>query len=323
LEAARRNSLLRAGGWIVAAFVLWKVGASLVKGLGELRQQPLSIEPRWGYIALSGAVFLIAHAVLIATWRTVLSCWDEHLPFWSAARVWSVSNLGRYIPGKIWQIGAMGAMARELNVSPVAASGSALLGTLVNISAGFIVALVSGRGLLLSRVAPGGRPFAIALVIAAGISLLLLPFAIPRLAPLAGRIARRPVQATLPVRAVVYSLVGNVLAWLVYGLAFEIFVAGVLGRATGGYPTYLAAYTSSYLIGYIFLFAPAGVGFRETAMLELLQISGLAAHPEAALVTLTSRIWLTLLEVVPALLFWTHHRMRRRLTTIDPTDAPI
>lgn len=301
--------------------MLWRVGADLRRGLVELRHQPLPLAPHWGFIALSGVVFLVAHAVLVATWRTVLSCWDEHLPFWSAARVWSVSNLGRYIPGKIWQIGAMGAMARELNVSPVAASGSALLGTLVNISAGFIVALVSGRELMLARLAPAARPLAIAMVVAAGVALLLLPLAIPRLAPLVGRIARRPVQATLPVRAVVYSLVGNVLAWLVYGLAFEIFVAGVLGRSTGGYPTYLAAYTSSYLFGYIVLFAPAGVGFRETAMLELLQIAGLAAHPEAALVTLTSRIWLTLLEVVPALLFWTHHRMRR-LTTTDRSDAP-
>ncbi|MDQ2667698.1 MAG: hypothetical protein M3Z05_17025 [Gemmatimonadota bacterium] len=322
MEAAQRRSLLRAGGWVIAAVVLWFVGANLAHGLRELRQQPLPIEPRWALIALSGAVFLMAHGVLVATWRIVLSCWDEHLPFWSAARVWSVSNLGRYVPGKIWQIGAMGAMARELNVSPVAASGSALLGTLVNIAAGFIVALVSGRALILTRVPPAMRPLAIAVVVAAALSLLLLPFVVPRLAPMAGRIMRRPVQATLPVRAVVYSLVGNVVAWLVYGLAFEIFVAGVLGRATGAYPTYLAAYTSSYLIGYIFLFAPAGVGFRETAMLELLQIAGLAAHPEAALVTLTSRIWLTLLEVVPALLFWTHHRMRQRLTTLDRSDAP-
>ena len=301
--------------------MLWRVGTSLAKGLAELGQQSLPVQPRWSLIALSGVVFLLAHGVLVATWKTVLSCWDEHLPFWSAARVWSVSNLGRYVPGKIWQIGAMGAMARELKVSAVAASGSALLGTLVNIAAGFLVALVSGRTLLLTRVPSGMRALAVVVVISAGASLVLLPFAIPRLAPIAGRILRRRVEATLPVRAVVYSLVGNVLAWLVYGLAFEIFVAGVLGHASGAYPTYLAAYTSSYLIGYIFLFAPAGVGFRETAMLELLQVAGLAAHPEAALVTVTSRIWLTVLEVVPALIFWTHHRMRRRLTTLDRSDA--
>ena len=307
---------------MLAAYVLVRVGVSLAQGLRELRDQPLTSEPRWGLIALSGGVFLLAHAVLIETWRTVLACWGAHLTFWSAARVWSVSNLARYIPGKIWQIGAMGAMARELDVSPIAASGSALLGTLVNITAGFVVALVSGRSLLMQRVPPPLQALTILAVAVACAGLLLAPFILPRLAPVAARLAGRHVEATLPTRAVVYSLLGNVVAWLIYGAAFQLFVAGVLGAAAGGYPTYLAAYTSSYLIGYIFLFAPAGVGFRETAMLEFLQLAGLATHPQAALVTLTSRIWLTLLEVTPAVFFWAHHRMRRRSPTTDPPDVP-
>ena len=256
------------------------------------------------------------------TWRMVLSCWGERLPFWTAARVWSVSNLGRYVPGNIWTIGAMAAMARELEVSPIAAGGSALLGTLVNIAVGFVVALVSGHALLLSRLPATMRAPVVAVIVVAAGSLLLLPFVTPRVARVASRMSGRELQATLPMRAVVYSLVGNVVAWFVYGAAFQLFMTGVLGRSTGDYLTYLAAYTSSYLIGYIFLFAPAGVGFREAAMLELLQVAGLATGPEAALVTLTSRIWLTLLEVVPALLFWTHYRMRRRVTTLDRSDAP-
>ncbi len=321
LEPARRRSLLRVGGWVLAAFVLARVSLSLAHGLVELRDQPLRGHPQWSLVVLSGLVFLVAHGVLIVTWRVVLSCWNAHLPFWSAARVWSVSNLGRYVPGKIWQIGAMGAMARELDVSPIAASGSAILGTLVNIAAGFVVALISGRDLLLAQLPEPMRPIAVGLILTAAGSLLLLPVLMPRVTQVIGRVTGRPLQATLPLRAVVYSLCGNVVAWLIYGAAFELFVAGVLGRATGGYLTYLAAYTSSYLIGYIFLFAPAGVGFRETAMLELLQFAGLASHPEAALVTLTSRIWLTLLEVVPALIFWTHHRIRGRVTTTHRSDA--
>ena len=295
---------------------------NLARGLAELRTQPLRGQPQWLLILASGAAFLLAHVALVATWRMVLSCWGDRLPFWSAARVWSVSNLGRYVPGNIWTIGAMGAMARELDVSPIAASGSALLGTLVNIAIGFVVALVSGHALLLSRVPAAMRLLTVSVILAAAASVLLLPFVIPRVAGVAARMTRRPLQATLPMRAVVYSLIGNVVAWLAYGAAFQLFMVGVLGRSTGGYTSYLAAYTSSYLIGYIFIFAPAGVGFRETAMLELLQLAGLASLPEAALVTVTSRIWLTLLEVVPALLFWTHHRMRRRLTTLDGSDAP-
>ncbi len=294
---------------------------ALAEGLGDLRSQPLATDPRWGYVALSGAVFLLAHAILVQTWRSVLSCWGEHLTFWSAARVWSVSNLGRYVPGKVWQIGAMGAMARELNVSPVAAAGSALLGTLVNILAGFAVALISGRALL-SHASSGIGATRIIVLVAAGGVLLLAPMLVPRITRLVARVLKRPVEVSLPARAVVYSLAGNIIAWLVYGAAFHVFVFGMLGAAAGGYQAYLAAYTISYLVGYIFLFAPAGVGFREEAMLQVLQRAGLALSPEAALVTLSSRVWLTLLEVTPAIVFWAHHRARRRSLTTDHTDVP-
>ena len=322
MTPTRRNTLLRVAGWLVAAIVIVYVGRNLGDGLRDLRAHPLPEHPRWGLIVLSGTLFLAAHAVLVQTWRSVLACWDARLPFWSAARIWSVSNFGKYVPGKIWQIGAMSAMSRELGVSPVAASGSAILGTLVNVIAGFAVALLSGRALL-EKVRPGWGVLATLIVVAAGGALLLAPVIVPRLAPLAARLAGRPLQTTLPVRAVVYSLVGNIIAWIIYGAAFQLLVLGILGAATGGYLEYLAAYTLSYLFGYLAFFAPAGVGVREFFMMRVLAVAGLASAPQAALVTVVSRIWLTLLEVTPGFLFWAHHRARRRSLTTDPTDVPI
>lgn len=288
--------------------------------LRELRAHPMSIAPDWATIALSGAVFLAAHAVLVQTWRSVLGCWAARLPFWTAARIWSVSNLGRYLPGKIWQIGAMGAMAREEGISPVAASGSALLGTLVNLVAGFVVALLGGRALL-ERSSNGHGTLAAVLVVLAAASLLAAPALVTRLGPPLARLTGRPVAAHLPTRAVLYALVGNVVAWLAYGAAFQLFMVGLLGGAAGGYAQYLAAYTISYLVGYLALFAPAGLGAREGAMVTVLAYAGLATRPQAALVALASRVWLTLLEVVPGFLFWAYAAVRRRPPTTDPSDV--
>ena len=297
------------------------VGRYLLHDLRELRRHPLPTNPDWAMITLSGLVFLGAHAVLVQTWRSVLGCWDARLPFWTAARIWSVSNLGRYLPGKVWQIGAMGAMARDVGVSPIAASGSAILGTLVNVVAGCVVALLGGRALL-EQSSPGHGGLALAFVVVALAVLLASPVLLPRLAPWIGRVARRPVDATLPTRAVVYALLGNVLAWLLYGAAFRLFMIGLLGGAAGGYAEYLAAYTISYLVGYLALFAPAGIGVREGAMVTVLVYAGLATRPQAALVALASRVWLTLLEVVPGFLFWAHATVRRRPPTTDPSDVP-
>ena len=306
---------------MLATVVFLLVGRILLRDLRELRTHPLPTSPDWTMIALSGVVFLCAHAVLVQTWRSVLGCWDARLPFWTAARIWSVSNLGRYLPGKIWQIGAMGAMARDVGVSPIAASGSAILGTLVNIVAGFVVALLGGRALL-ERSSNGHGDLAVAFVVVAAAALLAAPAFLPRLAPWIGRVAGRPVQTTLPARAVMYALAGNVLAWLLYGAAFRQFMTGLLGGAAGGYAEYLAAYTISYLVGYLALFAPAGLGVREGAMMTVLAYAGLATRPQAALVALSSRVWLTLLEVVPGFLFWAHAAVRRRPPTPDPSDVP-
>ena len=329
MRPERRRQLLRVAGWTLALIILVRVGASLADGLRQLRDHPADIAPRWGYVVLSGGVFLLAHATLVLTWRAVLSCWDARLPFWTAARIWSVSNLGRYLPGKIWQIGATGAMARQVAVSPVAASGSALLGTLVNILAGFVVSAASGRALL-DRAAGGNGTLATSAVAIACVVLFAAPFIVPRMAPLLGRAMGRPLQAadgrlakaTFPVRAVVYAMIGNVIAWVLYGFAFRLFVTGVVGTAAGPFSAYLATYTISYVVGYIVLFAPAGIGVREGAMLQMLQLAGLATYPQATLITIGSRVWLTLLEVMPALFFWMHHTVRLRSPTIDHSDAP-
>src|SRR5688500_1500782 len=86
--------------------------------------------PVWPMLALSALVVLAAYVLLIGVWRMLLAGAGQHLPFWSAARIWTVSNLGKYVPGKVWQMSAMAVMAREQGVSGVAAAGSAVLSTL-------------------------------------------------------------------------------------------------------------------------------------------------------------------------------------------------
>jgi uncharacterized membrane protein YbhN (UPF0104 family) len=91
---------------------------------------------------------------------------------------------------------------------------------------------------------------------------------------------------------------------------------------SGGYAEYLAGYTISYISGDLAIEAPAGIGVREGFMVKVLTYAGLTTAPQAALVALTSRVWLTLLEVVPGFVFWTHAAMNRRPPTRDPSDVP-
>ena len=123
-------------------------------------------------------------------------------------------------------------------------------------------------------------------------------------------------------RAIVLALAGNVIAWLMYGLAFRWFALGVVGAAPGRLSDWVAAWAISYVMGYIFLILPAGVGVREAALLTVLPAAGLAGAASAAVISVASRLWLTILEIVPGLVFLASGALRRREPLVGPPDLP-
>ena len=295
-------------GLVLLAFAFYELRKQWTGSSVDLRQ----LRPDWAFIGASGLVFLATYAVLIETWREVLRAWGSHLSFVRAARIWTVSNLGRYLPGKLWQIGAMGLMAKQANVSAIAATGSAILNVIVNLIAGFAVVVVFGWPLLhVSGL--GGLKSSVLFVLVCILALALLPVLLPVLLTALSRVTGRDLTlGALPPRAIVFSLIGNVIAWLLYGSAFAIFARGVLGTSQGPLTSYIAVYALSYLVGYLVLFAPGGLGFREAAMVVLLPAAGLTDPTHAAILAVTSRLWLTALEIAPGALFLGVDGLRRR-----------
>jgi hypothetical protein len=267
----------------------------------------------WLRVLASGVLVIATYLILIEAWRTTLRVWSETLPFATAARIWFVSNLGKYVPGKIWQIAAMGAMAQRRGVSATAAIGSSLLVNLVSVLAGFAVIAVTAAGrvgeLTGSRQTANdgrtGQLMVVAIAVAGAAALALTPLVVPRLAIIAGRVTGRSVPIPrVPARAIWIAATSTLASWLLYGLAFSLFAHGVSPRATGNASSYIAVYTGSYLAGYLALFAPGGVGVREAVLVLAMPRFNLASAADAAVIAITSRLWLTVLEILPGLLLF-------------------
>lgn len=287
---------------IFVVAVLWFGGRLLAEQWEAVRELRATLVPSWTRIAFSGVVVLASYAVLIATWRATVQAWGSRIEVLDAARIWFVSNLGRYIPGKVWQIGAMGLMAQRVGVSPVAAVGSALVVSLVHVLVGFAVVAGTGRELLASRV-PSGLLLPVALA-ALGVGVLLAPWLLPPAVRVLAHLTGRPLEMpALPPRAIWIAALGSAVAWLLFGLAFRELAVGLLGPATGDASAYIAVFTLSYLLGFLALFAPGGIGIRELSMAALLVSAALSTAPEAALLVVASRLWLTVLEILPGALF--------------------
>lgn len=318
----RRRSLLRLLQVVFVVGSLAYFGWYLAEQWSGAREQFASVRLRPLLLLAATALVFAAYGLLIQLWRVVLQRWGASLSPLDAARIWSVSNLSRFAPVRVAQIGAMAYLARARGVSAVAATGSALLNTGINIAAGLVVAIAAG-GRLLDQLRPGASQVAIVLVISSVAGLLILPWLLPRVIRTAARLLGRNLAAAphMPHSAVWLTVLGNVVAWILYGAAFQLFTAGVLGSAAGALSAYIAVYTGSYILGFLAIFAPGGLFVREVALVAGMTTLGLASPAEATVVAVTSRLWLTVLEIVPGLLFLAFGALRRTPTT-TPGDAP-
>ena len=311
LSILPRGRVLRAAKIAFAAAVVIFIVAALVSQWGALQEAAASARPRWGYIGLSCALVLANYALLIQAWRVLLDGWGGSLGFWESARIWTISNLGKYLPGKVWVIGSAAVMVQARGIPGAAAVGASVMGQLINILAGFVVLAATGAGVL--RVPTIG---VVAIVVIGG-AVLLAPPVLPSFGRLVARITKRDIVIPrMPHSAIWVAASISVASWVLYGLTFRVLTLGVLSTAPGVPGLYVAIYTSSYLAGFLALIAPGGVGVREVVMATALKGAGFGTG-DAILLVVASRIWITLLEIVPALVFLLIRPMRQK-----PTDAP-
>lgn len=281
-----------------AAAVLFFAARSLASQWDKVGSRLSHIQFAWQWIGAATVLVLVTYALLIEGWRRVLGAWDSHLPFMQAARIWFLSNLGKYVPGNIWSLTAMGVMARKRGLSGLAAAGSSVIMQMVSLVTGTAIVMVSGAKLL-------GQPLLVgAAVIVLAIVLLSAPRFLPPLAVwVSTMIGKDIAPPSVPATSIWTAALANTLSWLLYGLAFQFFVRGLLGAAPGEISSYVAVYTAAYILGFISPIAPAGLGVREFTLAAFMTQLGLANEVDAALVAIAARLWLTIVELVPSGLY--------------------
>jgi uncharacterized membrane protein YbhN (UPF0104 family) len=298
LVSVLRKPLVR---WLLLAITFGFIAWGLSRQWTEVEQSVRSLDIRWPWVLAASGLVLATYAMLIQSWRMLLAGWGGHLPYGKAAQIWTVANLGRYLPGKVWSITALGVLSSRAGVSGVAAAGASVLGTLLNIGAGFGVSVIFG-GPLLDAVSPGLQRVSLVTAVIFVLGVLMLPFLLPLVLDRFARWRGLPLaEQHLRNRDVWSAALLNSLAWVGYGVAFACFARGVL-PLTPNITVYIAVYAASYLVGFLALFAPGGIGFRELALSALLVAGGAAGQGDAAVLGATSRIWLTVLEVLPGLI---------------------
>lgn len=296
----------RVFGWAFVVVSLGFVGVLLVRQGGELpglradlKQFGWTLRPGWLTAAL---VVGTANLFLMGwVWVLLFRSLGGNVGAGEGIRVWMTTNLGRYIPGKIWQLSGLAIYMRESR-----GAGAAAL-----TAAGLFQALVLGTGAAVAAATLGGVFLAdgalLPTVVLLGV--LLVVFLQPSIASrISAALARRfgeSAPEAPPGRGTLWAAAcGLVAAWLVNGLGLWFVWRGAGGSPSPGPVTMAGVYSAAYVAGYLVLFAPGGLVIREGAMAALLAATAGVPLSVGGAVAILARFWATATELLGVAIVW-------------------
>jgi len=254
-------------------------GYAIAKRWGE-------IEPALGRIGLPiaiAATFAVLAALFASMkiWHVLMAGLGSPLPVPTASRVVFLGQLGKYLPGSVWPILAQMELASTYRVPRHRTASSSVLAMLLSLLTGLLIALVT-----LPFVA-GSTPYLWAFVAVPVLVACLHPRVLNPLLNRLLKLAKRPgLEQPLSGRVLASAVAWCVVAWLFNGLQIWLLASRVGAPLGTAALLAVGGFAFAWSVGFLVVFAPAGVGVREVLLITLLTPAvGAGAATAVALVS--------------------------------------
>jgi uncharacterized membrane protein YbhN (UPF0104 family) len=247
-------------------------------------------------VAAALALVLLGLGATGLLWLHLMSCLGVRLPWRAGLAMFFVGQLGKYIPGSVWSIGAQAQMAgrHAVPVRTTVTAGLVFIGyhLVTGVLVGTLVVLLGGLD------APW--PDWLSLVALAGSAAALAPAVVCWTGQrVAGGVLRIGWADTVRVLALMAA------AWTAYALALVLMSPPLPWHDVAAYG---GAFALAYAVGVVIVVAPAGVGAREA--LFVLLLAPLTSVAAATALALAARVVHTAADVLLAAGWWTAARQR-------------
>ncbi|MDR0787259.1 MAG: flippase-like domain-containing protein [Gemmatimonadota bacterium] len=289
------------GGWrriaggifvvVAFGFLLWFV----TRNVAELRAHEWRLRP--GLLAASLALHIAGLLWGVFVWRMLLRRMGFGVGYRELARIWFVSGLGRYIPGKIWQFVGAAHLGGQVGLSATVT----VTALMVHSGIFTIAAVLVGVYALPPDLIPQIEPVVRAARLGAPLLLLFLhPVVVQTGFGLIHRITGKDLgHWNGRWRDGVLLVLLATISWVVVGLGFTLFVESLTTVRGATTLALVAVNALAFVAGVIVFIAPAGLGAKEGAFAAMLALFMPASV--AALVAIAARLWAVAAEVIPAL----------------------
>jgi len=235
---------------------------------------------------------VLAMLTSLGAWRSLLADLGSKLPWRAAARIFFLSQLGKYVPGSVWSILTQMELSRQHNVPKRSILMVGIVAIAVAVTSGLTMAV-----LMLPFAMPDAirRYWWVLLVLPVLLS-LLHPAVLNRCLGIAMKVLRRePLPKPPSWRGLGNTAGFQFTTWLLLGVHAWILLIGLGAPVWESLPVAIGGYALAYAIGQLAVGLPAGAGVREAGL--TLVMSTVVPAPAALLLALMSRALLTLVDL--------------------------
>lgn len=280
--------------WIIVGAIFVFLGKMVWENWNQVKGASFTFEvfP----LLLSTLIFAFSYFIQIWAWYLITLKLKIALSPSETLKTWFYSQLGKYLPGKIWLLLGRFYYYESRGKSKKSISVSLYFEMVTVMMAGGIIFLAALVVFQEARSFYSGKQlwwlvplFILALasvhpqVLQKTINWVLIHY------------GREPISISISYLDVLWILFICIIAWSVGGIGFYLFVDSIY-PVTPQYILFLTgALAISSTLGLIAIFAPGGLGVREGALVYLL--SFMMATPVAVVISVLTRIWMTLIEI--------------------------
>jgi hypothetical protein len=227
----------------------------------------------WREALLASAMFAVFLFVFrVQSWRFILRGLGARLPLAPATRIWSASELARYLPGVIWQVVGRVYLVRPYGISGSVCSASQVLELILFLLANVLMAVACLTWFGFKHLHDAALGWFIGVAAIAPVLLVLLH---PRVFyGLLNRVLKKfgkpAISQRLPKRQL-----SALLAWAMLGLFWQSLAIWLVTHTAlhlhlAKWWVVAGAYCLAWCAGFLAVWAPGGLGVRELVFMTAL-----------------------------------------------------
>jgi hypothetical protein len=286
----------KSAAFLVVLVIAYFLGIQLYRGWKDIPFSSLQFNYVWLVFSYLG--LFASFACSIKAWQIILKGLGSKMSFARSWWVITASFLAKYIPGHVWVVGGRMILCKAEGVSEKI-SGTAMIIEMMGLVLGSLLAGIVCVPFLLTQGVPS---WVWLMTIPAAVLTVLLfsPLLFILLRWVAKVFLKREVALSASSSMFAVAVALYFVSALIQGAAFFCLIRTIDPISLKYLPGAIGLYNGAWAVGFLSLITPGGLGVREGAMAFLLKY--FIPVPLAVIISILARLWITLFEVLVALI---------------------